>query len=95
VVSLGDIAMYTNESDVPLTDVLESVKAVTNGQPVDVKSYGDAEIRDYFKTVLPDYDEDRVYTTDIRKLFTWYNQLLAAGITEFKEAESTEDNAEA
>jgi hypothetical protein len=95
VVSLGDIAMYTNESDVPLTDVLESVKAVTNGQPVDVKSYGDAEIRDYFKTVLPDYDEDRVYTTDIRKLFTWYNQLLAAGITEFKEAESSEDNAEA
>lgn len=45
----------------------------------------DDAVRDLFAEVLPDFDRDRVYTTDIRKLYNWYNQLLAAGITEFKE----------
>ena len=53
----------------------------------------DAELRDYFKEILPDYDEDRVYTTDIRKLFSWYNQLVAAGVTEFKEEEIQQNEA--
>ena len=86
VLSLGDIAIYT-------TDVLEKVKEATGGQPVDAKAMGDAELRDYFKEILPDYDEDRVYTTDIRKLFSWYNQLVAAGVTEFKEEEIQQDEA--
>ncbi len=93
VLSLGDIAIYTTESDTPLGDVLEKVKEATGGQPVDAKSMGDAELRDYFKEILPDYDEDRVYTTDIRKLFSWYNQLVAAGVTEFKEEEIQQDEA--
>lgn len=88
VVSLGDISIYTTDDDMPLSEVLEKVKEVNNAQAVDVKAMGDAEIREYFKTILPNYDEDRVYTTDIRKLFSWYNLLIAAGITEFKEAEA-------
>ena len=80
VVSLGDISIYTTDGDVPLTDVLESVKVAT-------------DLRDYFKTILPEYDEDRVYTTDIRKLFSWYNQLIAADVTDFKDNEIAEDNA--
>jgi hypothetical protein len=96
VVSLGDIAIYTTDSDIPLSDVLEKVKEANNAQTVDVKALGDdAKVRDYFKTILPEYDEDRVYTTDIRKLFSWYNQLVAAGITEFKEAEATAEETEA
>ena len=93
VVSLGDISIYTNDGDVPLTDVLEKVKEATGCQPVDVKSMKETELRDYFKTILPEYDEDRVYTTDIRKLFQWYNQLIAAGIHEFKKSEIAEDKA--
>ena len=54
---------------------------------------GDEKLRDYFKTILPEYDEDRVYTTDIKKLFSWYNQLVAAGITEFKDDEIAQDEA--
>lgn len=93
VISLGDIAMYTVEDDVPLGDVLEALKEKTAGKPVDVKSFkDDSEVRAFFKEVLPAFDEDRVYTADIKKLFTWYNQLLAAGITDFKDAE--EDKAE-
>ncbi len=94
VVSLGDIAIYTTESDTPLADVLEKVKEANSGKEVDVKAIGDdAKVREYFKTILPEYDEERVYTTDIRKLFAWYNQLVSAGITEFKEEEAKEEQA--
>lgn len=93
VVSLGDISIYTTDGDVPLTDVLEAVKVANDAKPVDLKAMNDAELRDYFKTILPEYDEDRVYTTDIRKLFSWYNQLIAADVTDFKDNEIAEDNA--
>lgn len=93
VVSLGDISIYTTDDDVPLTDVLEAVKVANDAKPVDLKAMNDAELRDYFKTILPEYDEDRVYTTDIRKLFSWYNQLIAADVTDFKDNEIAEDNA--
>ena len=92
VISLADI--YSDNGDVPLGDVLTSLYTVAEGKPVDVKALGgDAEIREYFAKVLPDFDRDRVYTTDIRKLFAWYNTLIAAGITEFKDGEIAEDKA--
>lgn len=91
VISLGDITMYTNNGDQPLGEVLESVKKVNDGKPVDIKAIGDDQaIRSYFETILPDFDQDKVYTTDIKKLLTWYNQLLAAGITEFIEKDEPE-----
>lgn len=84
VMSLADIAIYTTGDDKPLGEVLEQVKAYAGGEAVDIKAIGDdAALREYFGKVLPEYDRDRVYTTDIRKLLTWYNALIAAGITEF------------
>ncbi|MDE5749603.1 MAG: hypothetical protein K2H87_02400, partial [Duncaniella sp.] len=62
--------------------------------PVDVKALGgDAEIREYFGEVLPEFDRERVYTTDIKKLLSWYNLLIAAGITDFapEEPEAAEE----
>lgn len=97
VISLGDIAIYTLEEDVPLGNVLEAIKAKTGGQPVDIKAFeDDAAMRAYFKEVLPDFDEERVYTNDIKKVLSWYNLLIAAGITDFveKEEETTADEAE-
>lgn len=94
IISLGDIAIYTVENDVPLADVFEAVKEKNEGKHVDVKALGDDEaVRAYFKEILPDFDEERVYTTDIKKVFNWYNQLLDAGFTSFKE-ESAEKPAE-
>lgn len=53
-------------------------------------------MREYFATILPEFDNERVYNTDIKKLFQWYNQLLAAGVTEFVDkVESAEDAPEA
>ena len=95
VMSLGDIAMYTYEDDVPLADVLESLKAKAEGAPVDVKSFADsAALRDFFGEVLPNFDRERVHDSDIRKLLQWYNVLIAAGVTEFKEAKPEETSEE-
>lgn len=102
VMSLGDIAMYTTEEDVPLADVLELVKAKAEGKPVDLKEFSnDGQMREFFGEILTNFDRDRVHDSDIRKLFQWYNTLIEAGITEFKEtqpaeeskAEETEDTA--
>ena len=94
VISLADVAIYTTEEDMPLGEVLDKVKAATDGKPVDVKAYNDADLRAYFGTILPNFDQERVYTTDIRKLFSWYNVLIAAGITDFLPEQTDEENAE-
>lgn len=102
VISLADVSIYTTDGDTPLAKVLEVVREKNGGNPVDVKAIGsDDKVREYFGEILPDYDRDRVYTTDMKKLFSWYNQLLAAGVTEFEEKEepkaeeSKEDASEA
>ena len=95
IISLGDIAIYTMEEDIPLADVFESIKEKNEGKIVDVKAMkSDKEIREYFATVLPDFDDERVYTNDIKKVFAWYNALVEAGMTEFKPAETAEDSTE-
>jgi hypothetical protein len=95
VISLGDIAIYTaGGDDVPLSDVFESIKEKAQGKSVDIKALGsDKAIREEFATVLPDFDDDRVYTNDIKKVYSWYNQLIAAGIDTFKTAETAEEQA--
>lgn len=89
VMSLGDISIYTNDGgDTPLAKVLEAVRVANDGKAIDIKAIGgEKELREYFATIMPDYDEDRVYGSDIRKIFQWYNQLLEAGFTTFAEAE--------
>lgn len=99
VISLADVSIYTNEGDTPLGEVLEAVKKANDGKPVDVKGIGkDEKVREYFATILPQFDQDRVYTTDIKKLLAWYNLLLEAGITEYiekeEETEEPENNKE-
>ncbi len=94
VISLADITMYTEHGDEPLPEILDKIYAHTGGQPIDIKGFADdAAMRAYFGEIIPDFDTERVYTTDIRKLFSWYNQLVAAGVTEFKDKEIAEDEA--
>jgi len=94
VVSLGDIAIFTETAEVPLGQVLESLKAKENGAvcSIDPKSDND-KLRKYMFEVLPDYDRDRVYPSDIRKLLSWYNILINAQITEFVVEEKEEEAA--
>ena len=87
ITSLGDISMYTNADDVPLRQVLQSMKEKEEGQPValDPKKASPSDLREYLAAVLPDYDRDRVHPSDIRKLISWYNLLVACGLTTFTE----------
>lgn len=74
--ALSDISMYTTGDDKPLKDVLQAINDKENGGPVSIDPKApDAEIRTYFETVLPEFDKDRVHTSDIRKLLNWYNLL--------------------
>lgn len=98
IVSLGDIAMYTDSEEVPLADVFENAGKTYDFKPVDIKAMqAQGIMRDEFAKVLPDFDRDRVYDGDIRKFFSWYNLLLQAGFTTFKatEAEDGDTSAEA
>lgn len=91
VMSLADIAMYTTDEDVPLYTIYDSISKLEGGKAVDVKALdSDEAVREYFAKVLPDFDRERVYTSDIRKALSWYNQLVAAGITEFVAAAEEE-----
>lgn len=89
VVSLNDISIYTDEDDKPLMEVFEAIKAKENGEPVkfNPKKAQASELHEYFASVLPSYDRDRVFDNDLRKLFTWYNILVGNGITDFVDEE--------
>ncbi len=88
VVSLGDIAIYTEDDEVPLYQVLSSIQAKENGAPIVINSsIQPEELKAYFETILPDFDKDRVYPSDIKKIMNWYNLLIKFGFTEFKKKE--------
>lgn len=85
--SLSDISMFTLEEDVPLRDVLLKAKEVFNGEPApDAKSDGPT-LRKAMEKILPDYDKERVYESDIRKLLMWYNILQSKDMLDFAEPE--------
>jgi hypothetical protein len=93
--SLDDISIYTYEEDLPLRDVLKRISDHQKGGPaIDHKS-DPAELRKFMSTVVPDYDAERVYPSDLKKLFNWYNMLLGFGLlTEDEpEKEDAEDDA--
>lgn len=86
VTSLADIAMYTSGDDVPLWKVLKSLGEKEEGRPshLNYKKASGRELREFFATVLPEFDEDRVHDSDIRKLLQWYDILVKNGITDFE-----------
>ena len=91
VVSLKDISIYTNnDDDIPLREVLVSIKRKENNATASVKP-NDApdKLRKYMEDILPEFDKERVYPTDIKKIINWYNLLLEAGI-DFEIVDETE-----
>ena len=76
----------------PLTDVLDNLKKLEDGKRASIneKKASSAELREYFTKVLPEWDQDRVKDSHIKKLITWYNILIEAGITDFKDEEPAE-----
>ena len=92
IISLGDIAIYTSGEEVPLANVLDSISKKYDGKALVAADYktNDA-LQGFFSEILPDYDRERVYNTDIKKVISWYNVLVGAGITDFiDKSEDTE-----
>ena len=95
IVALSDVSMFTDADDIALSEVLtnagkkEGLKVVA----MDVKKASNAELQAWFDQVLPNWDRDRVYPSDIRKLIQWYNILINAGITDFTVEEEAEEEA--
>ncbi len=92
--ALSDIAIYTHEEEVPLRDVLLNMYKKENGA-VAIEHTSDAKkLKEYFAEVLPNYDEERVYTSNIKKVVQWYNILVSAGFdfTSLEEKEEEQTN---
>ena len=87
ITSLADIAMFTETDDVPLMKVLASMRELEQGKKssVDFRKATPNELHDYFTKVLPEWDQERVQNSHIKKLIQWYDILVAAGITDFEE----------
>lgn len=96
IISLADIAIFTDEGEVPLRNVLTSIKEKENGVKCSIDPKSDNnQLREYFATILPDFDRDRVYPTDIKKIISWYNLLIETGKDVFTaENEETAENQE-
>lgn len=87
---LSEIAIYTLEKEVPLTEVFTNMKNFEDGKEARISPKSDgATLEEYFSQVLPNYDRDRVYASDIKKIIQWYNLLLAKGFLEEDAQEDT------
>lgn len=96
IVSLEDIAIFTDTEDVPLATVLKNVFDKENGGVcLDPKKASTNEIKAYFEEVLPAYDQERVYVSDMKKLFTWYNILHENNLLVFTDETEEDEAAEA
>lgn len=98
ITSLNDVAMYTDDEDEPLTKILAAMgkKEDNKKASIDGKKASSKELREYFATILPNFDRDRVHDNDIKKLISWYNILVENNITDFdaEPAEEKEDKEE-
>ena len=83
---LSEISMYTYSAEKPLVEIMRAIALKENEGPTAVSHKDDnAKLIAYFKEILPDYDEDRVYASDIKKLLNWYNILQAKGMVSKEE----------
>ena len=98
VVSLGDISIYTESDEMPLSAVLEKIKEKETGGKASVNPKADGNaLRTYLAEIVPDFDKERVHTSDIKKIILWYNLLVDNELTDFSATEesSEEKTAEA
>lgn len=90
---LENIAIYTYEEDMPLLDVFKAMNTKTECKKAISHKESGTKLQSFFAEVLPNYDDERVYTSNIKKVIQWYNILIDAGF-DFSAVEETEDKKE-
>jgi hypothetical protein len=88
---LSEIAIYTLTEEVPLRKVFSMISEKENGGPAISHKASKDELEEYFFEVLPEYDEERVYASDIKKVVQWYNLLQKNGKLDLSEADASEE----
>ena len=95
--SLGEIRIFTDSDERPLDEVMQAIYKILDSKATafDPKKAESKEMFALLEQALPDYDRDRVHASDVKKLFSWYNILLAAGKIDLEEpkAEDAEEEA--
>ena len=92
---LSEIAIYTLDEELPLRDVFQKIQEKENGNRTSIGHKEDKlKLEEYFFEVLPNYDEDRVYPSDIKKVIQWYNILHDHKITDFSEEAQEDENSD-
>jgi len=88
IVSLEDISVFMVEEDLPLREVMKKIYDKNEGKKVELEAKADKNILYLtFGEIMPNFDQDRVYPSDIKKIYQWYNQLVEHGLINFEEAE--------
>ncbi|MDO5523334.1 MAG: DUF5606 domain-containing protein [Bacteroidia bacterium] len=95
VIALSDVSVYTTEDDVPLREIFQKIQEKENGEKVVFGSKAsNKDIFGYFGEVLPNYDTDKVYASDIKKIVSWYNILIENDIDFEKVETETEEETD-
>ncbi len=90
--ALEDISIYTEDGDVKLKEVFKRIHGKENGGKAIDNKLPNQQLQAYFNEVLPEYDKDRVYVSDIKKVLNWYNLLHDKNLLKIEEDDSTEVN---
>ena len=91
--ALEEISIYTYEEDVPLAEVFEKIQKHLNGSEILSAKSAKNDLLSFFKEILPDYNEEQVYASDVKKVVQWYKILDKANLLVFDEEKETEDSA--
>lgn len=92
---LSEIAVYTYTEEVPLREIFQKIFEKENGGQAISHKESKEKLESYFAEVLPDYDVDRVYISDIKKILQWYNLLVSKGVTSFEKQDTKGTEGEA
>lgn len=82
---LSEISVYTYDAEKPLVEVMQAIATKQNCEPTISDKESNDVLENYFKEILPDYDQERVYASDIKKILKWYNMLQAKGLINLDE----------
>ncbi|WP_298524684.1 DUF5606 domain-containing protein [uncultured Christiangramia sp.] len=91
---LSEIAIYTYTEEIPLGEVFQKINEKENGEKTINHKVSKNEMEAFFSEILPDYDEDRVYASDMKKIIQWYNLLVENGMTSFTKENKAEKNTD-
>ena len=92
--ALSDISIYGEDEEKPLAEIIKAIVIKFNGEAVPYKKWNGAELKAEFAEIFPEFDEDRVYASDLKKIYQWSNLLMEKGFVDLEWANASEETEE-